>query len=186
MLAGLAVTAGLGLGLALTLLKGGRLVGMSAGNIWRLALAGLQRRGLENALQVVIFSMAIMMLLVLLLVRTSLIDEWQTQLPADAPNHFMLNIGPESVQPIEDLLSDEGITSEAFYPMIRGRIMSVNGEELTSTEDVEEQRRQRETNLTWSNGLPKDNRLVAGQWWPSGTDQAVVSLEESFAERLEH
>ena len=184
-LAGLAVTAGLGLGLALTLLKGGRLVGMSAGNIWRLALAGLQRRGLENALQVVIFSMAIMMLLVLLLVRTSLIDEWQTQLPADAPNHFMLNIGPESVQPIEDLLSDEGITSEAFYPMIRGRIMSVNGEELISTEDVEEQRRQRETNLTWSNGLPKDNRLVAGQWWPSGTDQAVVSLEESFAERLD-
>jgi putative ABC transport system permease protein len=39
--------------------------------------------------------------------------------------------------------------------------------------------------LTWSNGLPKDNRLVAGQWWPSGTDQAVVSLEESFAERLD-
>ncbi len=123
----------------------------------------------------------IMMLLVLLLVRTSLIDEWQTQLPADAPNHFMLNIGPESAQPIEDLLSDEGITSEAFYPMIRGRIMSVNGEELLSTEDVEEQRRQRETNFTWSNGLPKDNLLVAGQWWPSGTAQAAVAFEDSFA-----
>ena len=89
-LSGLAVTVLLGLGLALTLLRGGRLVGMSAGSIWRLALAGLQRRGTANALQVVIFAMAIMLLLVLLLVRTSLIDAWQTQLPENTPNHFAL------------------------------------------------------------------------------------------------
>ncbi len=183
-LAGLAVTAGLGFCLALTLLRGGRLLGMSAGSIWRLALAGLQRRGVANALQVVIFAMAIMMLLILLLVRTSLIDEWQAQLPADAPNHFMVNIGPEDVQAIEQLLRSENIPSEAFYPMIRGRIMSVNGEELPGTDDVQEERRQRETNFTWSDTLPTDNRLVAGQWWAPGTDQAEVSMEQGFAERL--
>ena len=44
-LAGLAATVVLGLVLALTLLRGGRLVGMSAGSVWRLAFAGLQRRG---------------------------------------------------------------------------------------------------------------------------------------------
>jgi putative ABC transport system permease protein len=183
-LAGLALTVGLGFCLALTLLRGGRLVGMSAGSIWRLALAGLQRRGMANALQVVIFAMAIMMLLVLLLVRTSLIDEWQAQLPADAPNHFMINIGPEDVQSIEQLLRVEDIHSEAFYPMIRGRIMSVRGEDLPSTDDVEEERRQRETNFTWSDSLPVDNRLVAGQWWQPGTDEALVSMEEGFAERM--
>lgn len=184
-LAGLAVTVSLGLCLALTLLRGGRLVGMSAGSIWRLALAGLQRRGVANALQVVIFAMAIMMLLILLLVRTSLIDEWQAQLPGDAPNHFMINIGPEDVQAIEQLLRAQDIPSEAFYPMIRGRIMSVNGEELPSTDDVQEDRRQRETNLTWSDTLPVDNRLVAGRWWSPGTDAALVSVEEEFAERME-
>ncbi len=52
-LAGLAITVVLGMALALTLLRGGRLLGMSAGSIWRLALAGLQRRGNANALQVV-------------------------------------------------------------------------------------------------------------------------------------
>ena len=67
-MAGLGVTVALGMALAMALLRGGRLVGMSAGSIWRLALAGLQRRGAANAIQVVIFSMAIMLLLVLVLV----------------------------------------------------------------------------------------------------------------------
>ena len=183
-LAGLAVTAGLGFGLALMLLRGSRLVGMSAGSIWRLALAGLQRRGVENALQVVIFAMAIMLLLVLLLVRTSLIDDWQTQLPDDAPNHFMVNVTAEDVQSIEQLLRADNIPSEAFYPMIRGRVMSINDEQLPSSDEVQEDRRQRETNFTWSDTLPNDNKLVAGQWWAPGTEELLVSLEEGFAERM--
>jgi putative ABC transport system permease protein len=183
-LAGLGITVFLGFFLALTLLKGGRLVGMSAGSIWRLALAGLQRRGTANALQVVIFAMAMMLLLVLLLVRTSLIDEWQTQLPEDTPNHFMINIGPTQLQPIEQMLREENVASEAFYPMIRGRIMSVGDNDLPSTEDVQQDRRQRETNFTWSETLPADNRLLAGQWWSQGSEEAVVSVEEGFAERL--
>ncbi|WP_241505802.1 ABC transporter permease [Parahaliea mediterranea] len=187
LLLGLGVTGVLGLGLALTLLRGGRLVGMSAGSIWRLALAGLQRRGTANALQVVIFAMAIMLLLVLVLVRTSLIREWQAQLPADAPNHFMLNIAPEDVQPIEQMLRRSDVPSEALYPMIRGRVMAVNGQALPAREDAtgESERHQRGANFTWSDTVPAGNQLVAGQWWPAGTDEALVSLEEEFAQRLE-
>lgn len=184
-LAGLALTAGLGFCLALTLLRGGRLVGMSAGSIWRLALAGLQRRGTANALQVVIFGMAIMLLLMLLLVRTSLIDEWQTQLPEDAPNHFMVNVSPEVLQPIEQMMQAEGVTSEPFFPMIRGRIVTINEEKLPTTDDVQQERRQREINFTWSDELPVDNTLVAGEWWSPETERALVSFEEEFAERFQ-
>lgn len=183
-LAGLAVTVALGLVLALTLLKGGRLVGMSAGSIWRLALAGLQRRGTANAMQVVIFAMAIMLLLVLVLVRTSLIDEWQTQLPPDTPNHFMLNISPEEVQAIDQMLRSESISSEPLYPMIRGRIMSVNAQELPRTDDREEGRRQREANFTWSKTLPTGNVLLEGEWWEPESRDAVVSVEREFADRF--
>lgn len=183
-LSGLALTVVLGLTLALTLLKGGRLVGMSAGSIWRLALAGLQRRGNANALQVVIFAMAISLLLVLLLVRTSLIDNWQMQLPEDAPNHFVINIGPEEVQAVDQMLREENIRSEALYPMIRGRIMAVNGEELPQTDDREQGRRQRESNFTWSDTVPEGNVLLAGEWWQPGTEEALVSVESGFAERL--
>jgi putative ABC transport system permease protein len=183
-LAGLAITVMLGLVLALTLLRGGRLVGMRAGSIWRLALAGLQRRGTSNALQVVIFAMAIMLLLVLVLVRTSLIDQWQTQLPEGTPNHFMINIGPQDVQGVDQLLRSRDIASEPLYPMIRGRIMAVGGQELPTTDDQEEGRRQRETNFTWSDTLPPGNRLFAGQWWQPQSDEALVSVEREFAERL--
>ena len=184
-LLGLALTIVLGMALALTLLRGGRLLGMSAGSIWRLALAGLQRRGAANALQVVIFAMAIMLLLVLVLVRTSLIEEWQTQLPPDTPNHFMLNISPDAVQEVEQMLRANDVNSEALYPMIRGRVMSVNDEQLPETDDEEEGRRQRGANFTWSDTLPEGNKLLAGSWWEPGSRDAVVSLEQEFAQRLE-
>lgn len=183
-LAGLALTVILGLVLALSLLKGGRLVGMRAGSIWRLALAALQRRGTANALQVVIFAMAIMLLLILVLVRTSLVDEWQTQLPENTPNHFMINIGPQDVQAVDQMLREAGIHSEALYPMIRGRIMAVNGEDLPKTDNREEGRRQRESNFTWSDSQPEGNELVSGGWWLPGTEEALVSLEAEFAQRL--
>ena len=183
-ISGLMITVSLGMVLAMTLLRGGRIVGMSAGSIWRLALAGLQRRGTANALQVVIFAMAIMLLLVLVLVRTSLIDEWQTQLPEDAPNHFMINIGPQDLQPVEQMLREEGVPSEALYPMIRGRIMAVNDQPLPTAGEMEEGPRQRETNLTWSTGLPTGNVLTAGEWWPDGTTEALVSVEAEFAQRM--
>ena len=183
-MAGLATTVVLGLVLALTLLRGGRIVGMRAGSIWRLALAGLQRRGTSNAMQVVIFAMAIMLLLVLVLVRTSLIDEWQTQLPAGTPNHFMLNIGPEDVQSVDQMLRAQDIASQALYPMIRGRIMAVNNQQLPASDDPEESRRQRETNFTWSDTLPPGNRLSSGSWWQPQTNEALVSVEREFAERL--
>ena len=53
-IAGLLVVMGLGFIAARSLLSGGRRVGGFAGSIWRVALAGLQRRGRANALQMVI------------------------------------------------------------------------------------------------------------------------------------
>ncbi len=186
-LAGLAATVVLGLLLARTLLRGGRLVGMSAGSIWRLAFAGLQRRGNANALQVVIFAMAIMLLLVLLLVRTSLINAWQSQLPENTPNHFALNIAPGEVQGVEQMLRAQEVPGAALSPMIRGRILTVNGEDLprrSEAEEGEEGRRQREANFTWSDELPAGNSLVQGEWWAPQSDAAEVSLERDFAERF--
>lgn len=180
-LAGLALTVILGALLAALLLRGGRLAGMRAGSIWRLALASLQRRGAGNALQVVMFAVAIMLLLLLTLVRTSLIDSWQTQLPAQAPDHFILNIAPEEVAAVEQTLRRAGLESEGLYPMIRGRVMAVNDQALPTEGEGPTQR---EANFTWSSRLPEGNELAAGEWWEEDSGAPLVSLEVEFAERL--
>jgi putative ABC transport system permease protein len=183
---GLGVVVGLGFFAARLLLSGGRSVGGFAGSIWRVALAGLQRRGRANALQMVIFAMAIMLMLLLSVVRSSLIGQWQSQLPADAPNHFLLNLAPEERPSLEGFFVENGIASETLYPMTRGRVVSVNDAELPKWQEVEVEGapRQREANFTWSDQLPRGNVLLEGDWWPADSERPWVSVEEDFAEDL--
>jgi len=176
---------------AYLLLRSGRVLGMQAGSSWRLALAGMQRRGQENTLQILVFGLAIMLILIVILVRTALIDEWQSQLPEGAPNHFVINIAPTDVAPIEQLLVDNNIESQPLYPMISGRVVEVNGENARERdrrrrmEDHEHRgpRSGSNRNLTWSANMPDDNRIIAGEWWPENyRGEPIVSLEKDLAE----
>ena len=74
---------------------------MKAGNAWKLAMTAARRRRSQNVLQVMVFSITIMSLLILTLLRTDLIDEWQAQLPENTPNHFMMNITRNQIPDIE-------------------------------------------------------------------------------------
>ena len=182
--AGLLVTVSLGFVAASVLLRSGRLVGSAAGSVWRLALAGLQRRGSANALQMVIFSIAIMLMLVLTMIRTSLIDQWQAQLPPGTPNHFMLNIAPDQKEPLAEFFQTNEVPAQPHFPMSRGRVMAVNGEALADSPEEPSTGRQREANFTYATALPEANTLVAGAWWPADSLEPLVSLEESFAESV--
>mgnify|MGYP006125328935 FL=1 len=179
--------------LAYGLLRSGRVLGMQAGSAWRLALAGMQRRGQENTLQILVFGLAIMLLLILFLVRTALIDEWRAEIPADAPNHFALNISPQDVEPIRNLLVANDIVAQPLYPMIRGRISMVNGipaKQYDTDRESQQQEPSRDRgpnttsgrNLTWAADLPDDNEIVEGAWWSTNySGEPLVSLEQDLA-----
>ncbi|MDG2460352.1 MAG: FtsX-like permease family protein [Luminiphilus sp.] len=183
---GLMIVIALGFSVARLLLSGSKTVGGFAGSVWRVALAGLQRRGRASALQMVIFAMAIMLMLLLSVVRSSLISQWQAQLPPDAPNHFLLNLAPEERQSLQDFFALNHIPSEVMYPMTRGRVFSVNDEPLPQWEQVEAEDapRQREANFTWSDELPPGNALLDGRWWSADDESSWVSVEEDFAKAI--
>lgn len=182
---GLTLTVGLGFLAAQVLLRGSRAVGSAAGSVWRLALAGLQRRGVANSLQMVIFAIAIMLMLVLVIIRTALIDQWQAQLPAGTPNHFLVNIAPDERADLETFFLELGVEPQIQYPMTRGRIMAVNGAPLADRDGAGEEPRQREANFTHADSLPDANKIIAGEWWDAATDEPLVSVEQGFAERID-
>lgn len=110
------------------LLRSSGSVGMKAGSAWKLAMTAARRRRKQNVLQVMVFSVTIMSLLILTLLRTDLIDDWQGQLPENTPNHFMMNITESQIAGIESFFAENGVDSNAFYPLISARVISVNGE----------------------------------------------------------
>ena len=186
-LVGAVVTGGTFAVLALILLRGGRAIGMQAGSTWRLALAGLQRRYRENVAQIVIFGFAIMLLLVMLLVRTALVEDWQAEIPQSTPNHFLMNVVPSEVEDVQRLLTERTDYDGALFPMIRGRINAVN--------DVSAREWRRrvgprpgpgirsERNLTFAADLPDNNIVVEGEWW-SVDGPPAASLEDDYASSL--
>lgn len=164
------------------LLRRARLPGMQAQGMLRLAFAALQRHAALNALQTLVFALSLMLALIMVLVRGALIDDWQRELPPRTPNHFLVNIAPYQVEPLERFLSARGITHAGLYPMVPGRIVAVNGAP-PRLEDGEELNLDREFNLTWSDTLPAENRIAAGRWWGAEAG-AEVSVEAGVARAL--
>lgn len=125
--------------LSFLLLQSSGSAGMKAGNAWKLAMTAARRRRKQNVLQVMVFSVTIMSLLVLTLLRTDLIDEWQAQLPENTPNHFMMNITANQIPGIEAFFADHNIEANAFYPLISARVTKVNGAEPTPRDEEEDE-----------------------------------------------
>lgn len=188
LLAGLVAVIGVTL-LARLLIGLARRLASSLGTTWRLGIASLHRHGQQNSFQIMIFAMALMLLFLLTLLRTSLLDEWQQQLPEGTPNHFAFNIFEQEKGDIEDYFSDNDIESTPFYPMMRGRLVEINDETMADRlarlkPDGDDY--QRELNNTWSLELADDNEVVEGEWFePQDSAQQLISIEEDFARALD-
>ncbi len=160
----------------------------AAGVAWRYGLANISRRGTESIVQIVAFALSLNVLLLLTVVRGDILEEWQAQLPEDAPNYFLINIDPEQWPDMRTFFADELDSSPEFMPFIRGKVVRINGTPADEYEFPNEGARffvDREANFTWQGKLPETNRIVAGEWWGEGyTGDLQASLDEQTAGRL--
>ena len=108
----------------------------------RFALAGVVRRRVATITQVCALAIGLMALLLLAMTRTDLIQGWQRTLPPDAPNRFLINVQPEQRQAVSDALAREGLGRVSLAPMVRGRLIALNGKPV-GPDDYEEPRAKR-------------------------------------------
>ncbi|MEE8495946.1 MAG: FtsX-like permease family protein [Xanthomonadales bacterium] len=159
----------------------------AAGAAWRYGLASLARRGRESVIQVVAFGLGLMVLLLLTTVRNDLMDTWRHSLPENAPNQFLINIQPQEVQPMTAFLQEHGLAVPRFVPLLRARMTTINGQDVTQMTFEDPQGREwarRDANLSWSATLQEDNRIVEGRFWDGSTQESEASVEQGFAREL--
>jgi len=153
---------------------------------WRLGMQGILRNRGASIGQILAFSITLAAMSLSFSVRSDLIEQWRRQLPEQAPNHFALNIIPEQLAAFERDLQQAGILSSRFYPIVRGRLVAINDEAVqvrVSKESRGEAATQRDLSLTWTEMLPEDNAITAGEGWPS-KQAGWVSVEQKLAENL--
>lgn len=150
----------------------------------RLILLFLVRQPLTVAIQVAALAVGLTAIWLLLFVRSDLLAAWRYQTPPDAPNRFVINVMPDQVAPLTAQFEKAGIAPPRFWPMVRGRLQSINGapipQALLDANPRAERLANREFNLIWSTALPEDNRIVAGRWHGDSTAREA-SVEAGLA-----
>ena len=152
---------------------------------WRFGLQGLLKNPKASVSQILAFSITLLAMILSFTVRTDLIDDWQKQLPENAPNHFVLNVFPQQVSSFKQQLQQHNIDDSQFYPVVRGRLVKINNiavQQIVSKDSQGERATHRDLSLTWGEHLPADNKTIAGQW--NSGEKGLVSIEQKLAKSL--
>ncbi len=171
--------------------------------VLRQALGNVLRPGSQAVSITIAIGIAVMVVTTVSLVERSLLAQVGDKRPTDAPTFFFIDIQPDQAEGMAALLRQRSSDpNPRLTPLVRSRLSAVKGEpvkfEATSEEEEQkektaqkEERRKkwyltREYVLTFLQDLPKDNKVVGGEWWKPGQvfTKPLISIEEDAAKQL--
>jgi putative ABC transport system permease protein len=170
---------------ALKLLTHRRLIAGVGNSTLRYGLANLRRHARGNAVQIASLALGLTAVLLLTFTRNDLVDAWKRSAPPDAPNRFLIGVQPEQLEPLQAFFAAHKVAVPDLYPMVRGRLVAVNGRPVSEADYEEERAKrlvEREFNLSYMKDLPGHNTIVAGRWFDA--NENALSVEEGIARRL--
>src|SRR4051812_2992700 len=156
-----------------------------ANPVLRHGLANLRRHARGNAVQVASLALGLTAVLLLTFTRNDLVDAWRRTAPPDAPNRFLMGVQADQVEPIDRFFIERGLKAPELFPMVRGRLVELNGKPVVESDYTEERARrlvEREFNLSYMTEPPAHNTFVAGRWFAPGAQE--LSVEEGIAKAL--
>ncbi|MBQ0718937.1 MAG: ABC transporter permease [Gammaproteobacteria bacterium] len=165
----------------------------------RLAIRRLSRRPALTLPLLVSLTLAMTVLTLAGQTGAQLLNDWRTRLPAQAPNHFVLNLFEPDMPAFEEWLTQHKAIAQPLYPVVRGRLSSINAVPVREAVTKESKSSQRHLNrdlvLTEARVLPASNRINSGQWHGPDNRHSTasaegnstlhsVSVEQEIADRL--
>jgi putative ABC transport system permease protein len=150
-----------------------------------LATRQLSARPAYAVVQISALSVGLLALVLLVLLRTDLISSWRNATPPDAPNRFVINVQPDQSESFQQALQDGGVGQFDWYPMIRGRLATINDQAVNAesyADDRVARLVEREFNLSHTATLPDLNEVVEGQWIDN--EPGAISIEAGLAKDL--
>lgn len=171
--AGFVVGAGLAtllfLGAAISMIRLIRKAPRRGGPIWRLAFSGLARPGAPTLAIALSLGLGLAALTTITLTEAAFRNQLDTTAATRAPTFFFIDIQPGQLETFRSLLDEiPGVERESEAPMLRARIVKINGvpaAEAVIADDVRWAIRN-ERGLSFAGMTPKDAVVTAGAWWP--------------------
>lgn len=151
---------------------------------WRFAWQHISRAPRQSAGQLLAFALTLMVMVIIGNLRTDLLADWQSSLPEDAPNVFVMNLQPYEGEDFINALQAQGLSAQKLYPVVPGRLTEISGQAVSELPVASDSAINRDLVLTTGEALPDSNRLVAGDWQALHTQTQQVSVEAKLAKRL--
>jgi len=150
----------------------------------RLAIANIHRPGALTPSVVLSLGLGLSLLVALALIDGNLRRELTATIADKAPSFFFVDIQSHERDAFEAQLRTEAPDAELqSVPMLRGRIVSLNGipsEDFVPAQEGSDWVLRGDRGITYDATLPKNSKLVEGAWWPE--DYSGVPLLSFDAE----
>jgi putative ABC transport system permease protein len=127
-------------------------------------------------------------LIAIALIHRSLLVEFSSSLEADAPAYYFLDVDAGALPEFRKIAL--GVAPDAKLadaPMLRGRIVALNGVPAEKVDAAPDQRwvLSSDRGLTYTDTVPDASKIVEGEWWPKGySGQPLVSFDAEAARGL--
>lgn len=155
---------------AWALLKGlGTIAGRLTGR-HRLALANLVRPGAGTGAVMLSLGVGLTVLVAIALIEGNLQSRISDRLPETVPSFFFVDIQPDQIDGFRETVRQvDGVGGLETVPMVRGRIISINGAPVAEAEIGSGARWvvRSDIGFTFAGPMPPRTDLVAGAWWPA-------------------
>lgn len=154
----------------------------------RLAIGNIHRPGALTSSVVLSLGLGLALLVTLTLIDGNMRHELTGRMSEQAPNFFFVDIqGPELEGFRKIVLNEDPKGKLVEAPMLRGRIVAFNGEDVTKMKvpAAGQWVLRGDRGITYAETLPENAALTEGQWWDKDyTGEPLVSFSNDEGKAL--